>query len=365
MDRREIERTVRMRTVGFERWVRGYGLGPQDVAERIGMLPGTLREWMAGWIEDRLRIEVRGRPAERSDRWTRQLIIAMFHLMGPGVGLPTLQAIFPEIARAELEELLARYRDVHRKRTSLLVYVLKWKRGGTVWAMDYTKPPAPVDGTYGGILVVRDLATGNQLLALPVEGESARATRDALEALFLVFGPPLVMKSDNGSPLVAEEVQQLLEMWGTLQLLSPPGTPEYNGACEAGIGSLKTRAHHEAARNDRPGEWTCDDVEGARMMANETGRPWGATGLTPKEAWERRSPIKPEEREELLLRVRELREEARREQGHLPGMEIGPADEASVERVAISRALVELGLLDFRRRRIPLPFFRLPEVKIS
>jgi hypothetical protein len=72
-------------------------------------------------------------------------------------------------------------------------------------------------------------------------------------------------------------------MWGTLQLLSPPGTPEYNGTCEAGIGSLKTRTHHEAARNDRPGEWTCDDVEGARMMDNETGRPWGVNGLTPKE----------------------------------------------------------------------------------
>jgi hypothetical protein len=56
------------------------------------------------------------------------------------------------------------------------------------------------------LVVLRDLATGNQLLALPVEGESAKATRDTLEALLLVFGPPLVMKSDNGSLLMAEEV---------------------------------------------------------------------------------------------------------------------------------------------------------------
>ena len=53
-------------------------------------------------------------------------------------------------------------------------------------------------------------------------------------------------------------------------LLSPPGTPEYNGAVEAGIESLKTRAHFIAARNDPPGEWTRDDVEGPRLMANET-----------------------------------------------------------------------------------------------
>ena len=41
------------------------------------------------------------------------------------------------------------------------------------------------------------------------------------------------------------------------------------GACEAVIGSLKSRAHHKLARNDRPGEWTCDNVEAARVMANE------------------------------------------------------------------------------------------------
>ena len=38
---------------------------------------------------------------------------------------------------------------------------------------------------------------------------------------------------------------------------------------------------------------------------------------------------------------------------------------APSERVSMSMVLVVLGLLDFRRRRIPLPFFRLPDVKIS
>ncbi|GMV84091.1 MAG: hypothetical protein AMXMBFR7_52750 [Planctomycetota bacterium] len=33
-----------------------------------------------------------------------------------------------------------------------------------------------------------------------------------------------------------------------LHLLSPIYYPQYNGSAEAGIGSLQTRAHHEAAR---------------------------------------------------------------------------------------------------------------------
>src|SRR3990172_13252124 len=52
-------------------------------------------------------------------------------------------------------------------------------------------------------------------------------------------------------------------------LFSPPCTPGYNGACEAGIGSLKTHAHHHAARHGRPREGACDDVETARLLRSE------------------------------------------------------------------------------------------------
>jgi transposase InsO family protein len=284
----------------------------------------------------------------------RDTIVAMFHLMGPGVGLRTLQAMFPETARRELEDLHRRYRDVHLTRTSMLVHVLRWRKAGSVWAMDFTEPPTPIEGAYVKILVVRDLSSGKTLLSLPVEAETSKSVRDALVALFVEYGVPLVIKSDNGSPFVAEETENLLTEWRVLQLLSPPGTPEYNGACEAGIGGLKTRAHHESARNDRPGEWTCDDVEAARLMANQTGRPWGALGLTPDQAWSQRRPIWEEDRKKLQELVMHYAEEARGDQGYLPGIDLGPAARAAVHRVAISRALVALGILEVRRRRIPL-----------
>ncbi len=351
---RELEHAVRRTAVAFSRWALKYGLGTDGSAACLGLMPRTLREWQEGWLTNRLKVEPRGRPAERADQSMRDTIVAMFHLMGPGAGLRTLQSMFPETARRELEDMLRRYRDVYLTRTSMLVHVLRWRKTGSVWAMDFTEPPTPIEGQYVKILVVRDLSSGKTLLSLPVEAETSKSVRDALVALFLEHGVPLVIKSDNGSPFVAEESQRLLATWGVLQLLSPPGTPEYNGACEAGIGGLKTRAHHEAARNDRPGEWTCDDVEAARLMANQTGRPWGAAGWTPDQAWLQRRPIDQDDQRVFGELVADFAGEARVEQGYLPGLDLGPAARAAVYRVAISRALVAYGILEVRRRRIPL-----------
>jgi len=365
VSRREVERGARVRALSFARWAAKYGLGMEGAAALLELSPRTLSEWREGWLVDRLRVEPRGRPAERAPNDLRDAIVAMFHLTGPGVGLSTLQGLFPEVARRELEDMLRRYRDVHLQRTSMLVHVLRWRRAGSVWAMDFTEPPTPIEGQYVKILVVRDLASGKTLLSLPVEAETSKSVRDALVALFLEHGTPLVIKSDNGSPFTAQETEKLLAEWNVWALLSPPGTPEYNGACEAGIGSLKTRAHHESARNDRPGEWTCDDVEAGRLQGNQIGRPWGAAGLTPDQAWAQRRSIHAEDRTEFRKLVELYIEEARVEQGYLPGLDLGPAARAAVHRVVISRALVARGILDYRRRRIPLAFPSRFSAKIS
>ena len=218
--------------------------------------------------------------------------------------------------------------------------------------MDFTEPPSPVDGCYPLILAVRDLASGELLLSLPTPDKSDGTVRDALLALFIEHGAPLVLKSDNASSFKASEVGDLLDEWGILRLLSPPRLPKYNGACEAGIGGLKVRAHFESSRNGRPGEWTCDDVEGARLMANETARPHGERGPTPDQAWRRRRVISSKLRREFNGRVIELRKEVRQERGWLPGVAVGVAEQETIDRIAVSRALVEHGLLEFRRRWI-------------
>jgi hypothetical protein len=65
-----------------------------------------------------------------------------------------------------------------------------------------------------------------------------------------------------------EHALQEITDWNVIQLFSPPVTPEYNGACEAGNGSVKTLTDHQAAHHGRPGQWSCDDIETARSAAN-------------------------------------------------------------------------------------------------
>jgi len=360
-----MEREVQKSALAFRRLALRLGVEAALAAQWIGMAVSTLSGWVRGWEEDRLEIELRGRPIETADRTVRDLILAIFRLMGPGVGLPTLQAMFPWTARAILEDMIKRYRNVYRKKSSLLAHVLKWLQAGRVWAMDFKKAPKAVDRIYPWVLVVRDLASGNMLLALPVTGETARVVCHALVMLFKMHGAPLVLKSDNGSAFIADETRKMLEEMKVFLLLSPPGTPEYNGACEAGIGSLTTRANHESFRNDRPGEWTCDDVEGARLMANQTARPQGYLGPTPDEAWSPRPAITSEERDAFAAAVSLYEAETRAEQGYLPGVELSREEQSAIDRIAISRSLVERDYLSFRRRRFSLPIRFYLKKKIS
>jgi transposase InsO family protein len=148
-----------------------------------------------------------------------------------------------------------------------------------------------VDGLYPYLFAVRDLASGQQLLWLPVQEATAQATIDALAMLFAVYGAPLVMKSDNGSTFDAMATLALLEQFGVIPLFSPPYWPRYNGSIEAGIGSLKIRTEYRAAVQGHPGYWTYDDVAAARAQANATSRPQGETGPTAEQAWQARKPL--------------------------------------------------------------------------
>jgi transposase InsO family protein len=275
----------------------------------------------------------------------RSRVLALLGLLGPQTGVEPLQALCPGLARRELQDLLRRYRRAWRRRRRLLTRTLHWTRPGTVWALDFAEPPQAIEGCYSRLLAVRDLASGFQLLWLPVPDESAVGAVRALEMLFRQYGAPLVLKSDNGSAFVAEECAALLGEWGVWQLFSPPRTPRYNGSCEAGIGSMKTRTHHSAARGNHAGDWTCDDAEAARQEANETARPWSSHGPTPTEVWEGRSRISSEERTSFAEAVRRSERETRRAQGYPADATLDRTAQAAVNRVALREALQALGLL--------------------
>jgi transposase InsO family protein len=249
------------------------------------------------------------------------------------------------MARREIQDLLRRYRRAWRRRRRLLTRRLHWTRPGSVWAIDFAEPPQPIEGRYARLLAVRDLASGYQLLWLPVLDEAAATAVAALTALFRQHGAPLVLKSDNGSAFVAAEMEVLLSAWGVGHLFSPPRLPQYNGSCEAGIGSMKVRTHHESVRRSDPGQWTCEDAEAARQQANQTARPWGSRGPTPAEAWQERRRPEAKERAAFLEAVKRLQREARQQQGYPADTPLDRAAQAAVDRVAIRDALVATGLL--------------------
>jgi transposase InsO family protein len=362
--RRELERQVRLQALDFRQFAAAQGLTRGAAAAWLGISERTLRQWETEWRLHGLGAERRGRPLLRSSRDQRQEVLAWLADVGPGIGLPSLQGHFPELPRAELQDLLRRYRQVWQARHERYQHVLHWQQPGTVWAMDFGEAPAPIDGRSPYLLAVRDLASGQQLLWEPVADMTTETTLDWLTLLWTIHGAPLVLKSDNGSAFRAADTQQHLQRWGVVPLFSPPGRPAYNGACETSIGALKQRTAYQATRAGRPGLWTSADVAAARQQANELTRPWGARGSSPEQVWNNRRPIRSSDRQSFQTTVQYLEQE-QREAGGIPmDASLDHYQQAAVNREAIRRALVAHGLLVFTRRRIPTPIPRRKVTKI-
>ena len=347
---RERELSLRGNIVELTRWTLDLGLSLPDTADLLHLAPRTLRHWVESFRLRAPRIHALGRPTWRSSRADRMEVLDVLNELGPATSVATLCDCFPSMRRAELEDLVKRYRRVWRKRHQTATCSLAWQRLGAVWAMDFSEAPRPIEGIYPYLLAVRDLASHQQLLWLPTLDMTAATTIEALAMLFAQHGAPLVLKADNGSAFIAEATKDFLFPPGVNLLFSPPYTPRYNGSIEAGIGSLKTRTERQAMRAGHPGYWTLDDAAAAQEEANATARPQGETGPTPSELWPTRRPITAEERRLFQEAVQRQREE------------VGPKDEGlsdqeerRMQREAIRRALVEHGILLFSRRLIPLP----------
>ncbi|MHC4778989.1 MAG: DDE-type integrase/transposase/recombinase [Planctomycetota bacterium] len=363
--RREGERRVRSMAVALLRWALQKGKTVHESANRLLLSPFTLREWQRRWGCDKMAVKELGRPPERGEVKQRELVFALFGLLGPGVGVPTLRSLLPDMPRRELEEIKERYTRIFKAKNRVTYRVLNWTRPGAVWAMDHTWPPMDVDGQFDRLLLVRDLSSRNILSSLPVEGEDSETVIHLLSALFAWYGTPLVIKSDNGSAFTSDETRRFFRDNGVYLLLSPPGTPKFNGSCEAGCGAVKLYSFHEAARNDRPYAWTPDDVEAGRCRSNIIPRQDDPGERTPDRLFEMRRPVTPGERAAFHFATHHHNREARKELGYLPEIELPIKDQDRIDRLALSRALVEQGFLFFRRRRITPVISRRKFARIS
>jgi len=322
----------------------------------------TLSDWCLRADHHRLTPRRRGRPCKESARRHRLGVLETIESVGPHVGLPTIRGLFPGMPRCELIDLQASYRRHYQERNRLVVDQLVWTSPGRVWAVDHSDPIAEVDGSYRSLLAVRDLASGMQLAWLPVPDQTAETTVTVLTTLFEQHGAPLLLKSDNGSAFKSEAAARLLQRWDVIPLRSPPHTPQYNGSCEAGIGSMKTRTIYAAARDGNAACWTSAHLEIARRESNELhrsrhGRPTAA------EIWNRRTAIRGEERSRLREKVDQYRLALLKKRFLDDPM--NQVNEASLHRQAVRQALIQLGHLSVNRRSITLPLKSRTLAKIS
>ena len=354
-DRRAAERTARMQAMAFAHWVAPKDEACAAAADRLGLRPSTLARWDRRWRHGRMPAAPLGRPQRPVSPIEWLDVVQHIEVLGPGVGLSPLRAMFPQVARSHLRDAQVRFRRQWPTDHGVWTEVLTWTTPGAVWAGDFTDPPTPIDGCFKHILATRDLGSYMHLLAHPAANEDAAMAWAAARSLFLTYGAPLVYKLDNGSAFISGDFRALLENFGVTLLLSPARLPRYNGSAEAGNGSLKTRMHYQAVANGRGSEPTSDDVEAARAQLNHTLRPWGPQSPTPMETWLSRKPITPDQRAQFRQCVAQS-DLAVRGDLALGDQPLEPKARAVVARAAIRRALVALGYLFVQRKRITPPF---------
>jgi hypothetical protein len=283
-----------------------------------------------------------GRPPNILDEETLELLNDILRSSGPNVGLPSLRALLPWASKAALERRLRKYKQLHRRRRTSILYSLNWTLPGAVWAADLSHAPRNVDSGGPFILAVRDLASGYTVAWTPIPRGTGEEVSRVMTRLFRRHSAPVVLKTDNGSCFISRVFRELLGSFKVAHLRSPRAWPEYNGACEAGIGALRETTESVSASRGDFYRWTLESLEEARERLNDRPRPrkgmWTAADL-----WTRRRKLS------LTRKVfqRELR--IRTERSRLRAGDSGWRV-ARLRRKAIEGALRCFGWLRVRRR---------------
>lgn len=352
---RTQEASLRRRCLARVRWAQWCGWSRVRCAHALGISPATLADWQRRWDDphDRLRPVALGAKPLTCSAANRVDVLDFLALFGTGIGLPTLHDHFPALARRDLACLLHLARNEADAVAAGGFYRhVTWRRPGRVWALDHTEPPTPIDGCYRYVLTVRDLASGCTLAAHAVTAPDAASTIHLLRALFAQHGPPLVLEADNGSAFTADATRDFLTAHDVTPLYSPAYTPTYNGACEAGNGTIKRLAHHLACRHDRPERWTLDDLEGARLLANhrviERHQPCYELSFAA------RTPISDQERTQFMHAVTSERTRRRADNAIATNHGVRTISNDALTRQAITGALSGTGVITIRSSRLRL-----------
>ena len=356
-------REARCRVVRIARHATSCGVRQREVASWIGRSSRTLRRWGERFRRGRPLSKAIGRKALRSELKQRQELLASMREFGPELAVGRYQALHRAMPRREVRDLVRRYRTVCRKRQGRTICRLTWTQPGFVWAVDHSHVPATTTQRKAPAIACRDLASHFQLRWEACR-EDAIATAERLSASMEEHGAPLVLKADNGPAFRSKRLKQLLDAYGVELLPSPPSWPQYNGSCEAANLSLKRRTR-AVAQQRGSGSWSNEDLELALQQTNHTARPWGVAGPPPIDVWRQRRLAQKSERAAFRELCARLRGQIARERALTPDQIENEFVARAVQRAAVSRALIEHGLLLVRRRVIRPPIRTTKSVIVS
>lgn len=317
-------------------------LPQRQLARDLGTPASTLRRWCSSTPSEKHP----GRPLLPCGEDQRKAVWQHVRAAAGRTTIAALKKVFPAIARRVLGQILAAFRRALRLGRRRHLARLTWSRAGAVWAADFTQLAGRASAH---ALSVRDLASGRALHMGVVPAERTEVVVAVLANLFDRHGPSLVLKADNGSAFEAESTKDFLRAHGVLALFSPPGTPAYNGACEAGIGSGKRAARDVALVEGHHGPPNERHLRTAADLLNAMPRGPAADAPCPDDLWEEREPISAALRCQLRARYRRHEARGRASAGIAKDARLSHAEQASLDRDAIREALCDLNLLSIRR----------------
>jgi transposase InsO family protein len=131
------------------------------------------------------------------------------------------------ISRRAFQEAVREYRlEEHRRKTAAMQRI-EWRVPGAVWSMDDTGSK-----TRGYVHQVQDLASRYKFPPPAGDMLCGKEVAENLERMFKRYGPPLVLKRDNGGNVNHWSVEELLDRHLIIPLNSPLYYPRYNGGIE-------------------------------------------------------------------------------------------------------------------------------------
>lgn len=144
----------------------------------------------------------------------------------------------PQVSRRTLQTLTETLRRELAQQRQAECHHITWHVPGLVWSVD-DAALARVSSHLLRLHQVQDLASRYKFppwVGERIVGETVAAR---LERLFMQYGPPLVLKRDNGSNLNQRAVDEVLARYLVMPLNSPPHYPPYNGGIEGAVRELK------------------------------------------------------------------------------------------------------------------------------